>query len=104
MTQAWQLLPLPWWAGAPFLWQPRDARPAQRRGRPAVRADRRDRRAARAPARHLDAFRRVRGARARRLVRYKRQVAWNGWIDVAILLPVGYVVYRARQHTGRAAG
>jgi hypothetical protein len=96
MTQAWQLLPLPWWVGAPLLWHRVTpgrlsvaagltcvlfAAVAARRGRLRVTW--------------------IRFAAFAALVlavwfRFKRQVGFNGWIDVAILVPAGYVVYTAR--------
>jgi hypothetical protein len=103
LTQAWQLLPLPWWVGAPFLWH------RVTPGRLTVAAGLLCVLLAAIAARRG----RLRPTWTRFAVFaalvlavwyvYKRQVRWNGWIDVAILLPVGYVVYRARQHDWTSA-
>lgn len=96
MTQAWQLLPLPWWVGAPFLWhRVTPGRLSVAAGLlcvlTAALAARRGRLRATWP--RFGAF-----AALVLLVwfAYKRAVGWNGWIDVAILAPAGYLVHAAR--------
>jgi hypothetical protein len=96
MTQAWQLLPLPWWVGAPLLWH------RVTPGRLTVAAGLLCVLTAAIAARRG----RLRATWPRFAVfaalvlavwfRHKRQVGFNSWIDVAILAPAGYAVYRAR--------
>lgn len=103
MTQAWQLLPLPWWVGAPFLWH------RVTPGRLSVAAGLLCVLTAAIAARrgHLRATWTRFGVFAALVLVvwyvYKRQVRWNGWIDLAILVPVGYAVYRARKQDWTSA-